>query len=467
MHKPYTIVTRNLAFFPYIIHMSRFIALCLTLLLLASTLPAHAQSLSFIRDAELEDTLKSMGQPIFKKAGLVPEDVNIFIVQSDDINAFVAGGQNIFIFTGLLKQMTEPDMLLAVIAHETGHIAGGHLARGTEQLQHAQIGSVIGFVLGIAAAAAGAPDAGMAVMSGGSHLLTRNFLSFTRANEQAADQAALGYLDALNISAEGMVKTFEVLRRKERRALGKIDPYAITHPLSAERIAHTRNHAEHSKIKPGAYPARFKEPYARLVAKLYAFTEPPSKTLVKYPKSDRSIPARMARAVAWHRQANSKQASVAMQSLLKERPSDAFLHELHGQLLFESSQIEAARKAYERALELKPNHPLIATMLSEVYLAKSKPPYTEKAINLLENATSSEPTNSHSFRLLATAYGRVGNLGLSHMALAEEAALGYNADSIERNVNRALKTLPQQSPSRLRAEDLRRVAKEIRESGDQ
>lgn len=461
---PYINVTRQFAFLLYVIGMWRLVTfIWVMLLLLTGSLPAHAQQLSFIRDAELEHTLKMMGEPIFKQAGLVPDNVNIFIVQSDDVNAFVAGGQNIFIFTGLLKQMTEPDMLLGVIAHETGHIAGGHLARGTEQLKNAQIGSVIGFVLGVAAAAAGAPDAGMAVMSGGGHLITRNFLSFTRSNEQSADQAALGYLDALDISAYGMVKTFELLKRKERSYLGKIDPYAITHPLSSDRIAHARNHAQNSTIPADQYPKKFEEPYARLVAKLYAFTELPSKTLVKYPKSDVSVAGRMARAVAYHKQANTKLALEEMQSLLTERPKDGFLHELHGQLLFESSRIEEARKAYETAYRLRPDEPLIATMLAEVYLAENEVPKTEKAINLLEKATSSEPTNSHAFRLLATGYGRIGNLGLSHMALAEEAALQYDADEVERNVEQALKSLPQNSPSRLRAEDLKRAAKEIRE----
>lgn len=426
-----------------------------------------AQPLTFIRDAELEETLKTMARPILKQAGLVPENVNIFIVGSDDVNAFVAGGQNIFIFTGLLKEMNEPDMLLAVLAHETGHIAGGHLARGTEQLKNAQIGSVIGFVVGIAAAAAGAGDAGMAVMSGSGHVITRNFLSFTRSNEQSADQAALGYLDALGISAEGMVKTFNLLDRKQRRQLGKIDPYAITHPLSSDRMSHARHHVDNSPIPAGQFPAEFKEPYERLVAKLYAFTEPPAKTFMKYPMSDNSVPALMARAVAWHKQANTEQALAAMDTLLTKKPEDAFLHELKGQILFESGKIDEAVSAYEKALKLKPDQPLISTMLAEAYLAKNQTSYTNQAINLLEKASSLEPTNPQSFRLLGTAYGRLGNLGLSHMALAEEAALRSDADAVERNVNQALANLPTDSPSRLRAEDLQRQAKEIRKAEEE
>lgn len=439
-------------------------SLIIAVALLIPALPAHAAGMSFIRDAELEHTLKQMAHPILKQAGLVPDSVNIYIVGSDDVNAFVAGGQNIFIFTGLIKEMQEPDMVLAVLAHETGHIAGGHLARGTEQLKNARISSVLGFVLGIAAAAAGAPDAGAAVLSGSGHIATRNFLSFTRANEQSADQAALGYLDALGISASGMVKTFEVLERKQRSALSDIDPYAITHPLSSQRMEHARAHMERSAIPQGQFPKPLKESYARLVAKLYAFTEPPTKTLTKYPSTDKSIHARMARAIAWHKQASTEQAIATMKELIEEYPKDAFLFDLYGQLLFESSRIAEAREAYFKANQLEPNHPLIMTQLAETYLAMDHPTHIDQAIDLLEKSTSKEPTNAHSFRLLATAYGKQGKLGLSHMALAEEAALNYDADEIERNIERALIALPMDSPSRLRAEDLKRVAEEIRDN---
>ena len=432
------------------------------IILLALTSSAQAQSFSFIRDAELEHTLRQMTNPILKQAGLVPENVNLFIIGSDDINAFVAGGQNIFIFTGLIKAMTEPDMLMAVLAHETGHIAGGHLARGTEKLKNAQFGSILGFVLGVAAAAAGAPDAGAAVLSGSNHLVGRSFLAFTRSNEQAADQAALGYLDALNISAEGMVETFEVLSRNQRSALRKIDQYAITHPLSSTRITHAENHLARSTIPKGQYPKEMTEPYARLVAKLYSFTEPAPKTFVKYPASDTSIAARMARAVALHKQANTQQALETMESVVAERPKDGFLHELHGQLLFESGHIDKAREAYERANKLRSNQPLIMTALSEVYLATKDKTHNRQAINLLERAISKDRNNASSFRLLATAYGRKGELGLSHLALAEQAALRGDAGEIDHNVRLALTALPEASPGRLRAEDLKRVAQEIR-----
>lgn len=429
-------------------------------------LPALAQSdkpPTFIRDAEIEQTLRTFSTPIFKAAGLVPENVKIFVVQSDDINAFVAGGQNIFIYTGLIKMMESPDMLIGVIAHETGHISGGHLARGAEQLQNAQIGTIIGFVLGGLAAAAGSAEAGSAVISGSGHLLNRSLLSFTRANEQAADQAALNFLDKAGISAEGMEKTFDVLKRKEKQYYGHLDPYAITHPMSNDRMVFVRNHVEHSKIPAGTYPKEYKEMHERMLAKLYGFIELPPKTFAKYPERDQSVPAKIARAVAWHKKADVEHALKEMNELTKAHPQDGYLHELKGQILYENNRIDEARASYERANQLEPNQPLIMTSLAEVYINSKDNAALQKAVTLLEKATHKENTNSHSWRLLATAYGKLGQLDKSHMALAEEAALQDDADGIERNVNQALKTMPKNSPAQLRAEDLRLVAKELRE----
>jgi predicted Zn-dependent protease len=437
------------------------------LLILQMGTPAFAQSakpLTFIRDAEIEQTLRTFSNPIFRAAGLVPENVRIFIVQSDDINAFVAGGQNIFIFTGLIKEMQTPDMLIGVIAHETGHISGGHLARGTEQLKNAQMGAILGFVLGgLAAAAGGGGDAATAVISGSGHLAERGLLIFSRANEQSADQAAVNFLDEVGISAEGMMKTFEVLKRKERQYYGKIDPYAITHPLSNERVVFVRNHVEKSAIPAGKYPAEYNILHERMLAKLYGFMELPPRTFEKYPERDKSVPARMARAIAWHKKAQVTQALKEMDALLKDHPNDGFLHELKGQILFENNRVDEAQKSYERANSLEPDEPLIQTSLAETYISGGGAAALNKATALLEQATRKDNTDGRMWRLLATAYGKLGKLDLSHMALAEESALAQDADGVERNVNQALKTMPKNSPNQLRAEDLRRLAKELRE----
>lgn len=439
----------------------RHLLLFIALLTVSLPLPARAEGVSFIRDVEIEETLRAYGEPLFRAAGLNPDNVRIFIVQSNDINAYVAGGANIFIYTGLIQATREPDMLLGVIAHETGHIAGGHLARGTEKLKDAQIGMIMGYVLGAVAAAAGSPDAGVAVIGGSNQLLERNMLSFSRANEQAADQGGLSYLDKTGISAGGMLRTFELLRRKEHQYAGHLDPYAVTHPLSTERISHIRAHIAESDIAADSYPKNYDLLHARMLAKLYGFLELPPRTLARYPVSDKTLPARMARAIAWFKKADLAQALQEMDGLLADYPDDPYLHELKGQMLFENGRIAAAQQSYAKAVSLKPRTPLLMTALAETYIAEGEQAKLNQALSLLETARTLDKTNGQTWRLLATAYGKLGKLGMSHLALAEEAALRANPESILVNTTKAMQYLPESSPAQLRIEDLKRTAKEM------
>ncbi len=412
-----------------------------------------------IRDAEVEDTLRQISNPVFSAAGLTPERVRIFVVQDDAINAFVAGGANVFIHTGLLQAMEDPEMLMGVLAHEAGHISGGHLARGAEALKNAQIGMVVGYVLGGAAMIAGGGDAGAAAISGASHINERLLLSFTRANEQAADQAALATLDAMDVSAAGMLRTFEVLRRKERLA-GRLDPYAMTHPLSAERVAYVRAHVEQAGT--GKAGARAAEPrFARMQAKLYAFLHLPPQTLAKYPERDTSVPARVARAIAYYKKPDAPKALALLQELMKEFPSDPFLYDLKGQIAFESSRIDEAIAAYTRAVTLAPRHPLLLTSLAEAQLAKPGQDAAQKAEEALRLATSLDPENPRSWHLMAGALGRLHKPGEASLALAEEAALGGDAEATRRHARQALAQLPAGSRQQVHAEDLLLLAAQM------
>jgi predicted Zn-dependent protease len=422
--------------------------------------PVNAGGL--IRDAEIEATLRQIANPIFEAAGLEPDHVRIFIVQDDAINAFVAGGQNLFLHTGLINAMEDPSMLMGVIAHEAGHITGGHLARGAEQIQNAQIGMVLGYILGAAAAAGGGGDAGAAVIGGSSQIANRLMLAFSRTNEQSADQSALATLDAMGVSASGMLKTFELLRRKERM-FNNLDPYAVTHPLSAERITYVRSHINTAGIPEGEYPKALNAPFARMQAKLYAFMNIAPKTTAKYPESDVSVAARMARAIAYYKVPDAPKALAAMNALIKDVPNDAYLYDLKGQIAFENSRIDEAIAAYTRAVELMPKNALLLTSLAEAHLAKAGKTAAQKALDALERALVLDKENGRSWNLMATAQGRLGNQAEASLALAEQAALAGDADATAMHAARALKALPEGSPKRIHAEDLKLLAARLKQ----
>lgn len=436
-------------------------------LLLPQQAAAQQGPVSLIRDAEIEDTLRTYGNPLFKSAGLDPQAVHLFIVNDPSINAYVAGGQNMFIHTGLILKTANPDMLIGVMAHETGHMAGGHLAQGTEKLKNAQMGAIVASVLGAAMAVGGGGSAGMAVMGAGQQAAMRNFLSFTRSNENAADQAALEYLDTLNISAAGLLHMFEILRQDENRSYGTPDPYTRTHPLTIDRIANVRDHVMHSTIKENAVPAGFGERHARMIAKLYGFINPPEDTLTAYPLSDQSIPARYARAIAYYRMPEVDKALTEIDSLIKERPKDPFFHELRGQILFENGRIKEAMQSYSTASSLLPNSPLILTDYGKVLIATGDKDNITKAIHTLDHANLIDRDDPDTWHYLASAYGKIQNMGMYYLATAEEASLEDTPNEVIRNVNLALKNISHDNPARMRANDLKLLAEKEKQDNRQ
>lgn len=420
-----------------------------------------AQASTLIRDAEIEHTLRRFGDPLFQAAGLTPSAVKIFIVRDDALNSYVAGGSNLFIHTGMILQSPTPDMLIGVMAHETAHIAGGHLARGSEKLKNAEMGAIFTYVLGAAAAVATQkPEAAAAVIGGGSTTIMRNVLAFTRAHEEAADQAALGYLDRVGISASGMAKVFAMLERQRRERVGSVDPYLQTHPLSASRIEHVRHHVASAAIPEGQYPKAYDAPHQRMLAKLYGFLKTPEQTFQRYPQSDKSAAARMARAIAYYKMPDVSRATAEMDTLIAQSTNDPFLHELKGQILFENARLPEALASYQTAAKLAPNSPLILTDLAKVEMAQ-KEPLVDSATRHLERASNLDKTNPATWRLLAIAYGKQGQGGMDHLALAEEAALQGNFEEALTQADYALRKLKEGAPARRRANDLKAHAIEM------
>lgn len=422
-----------------------------------------ALAVPLIRDAEIEHTLRTYADPIFKTAGVNSSATKLFIVQDNALNAYVAGGANMFIHTGLIMATQTPDVLIGVMAHETGHIAGGHLARGAEKIKNAELGTVLTFVLGAAAAVASKkPEAAAAIISGGQNSVMRNFLSYTRGNEQAADQSAITSLDKLGISADGMLKMFELLRVNERKQFGSPDPYMLTHPLTNERIEFVRNHVKNSKIPKDQYPKSYNLLHGRMVAKLYGFIQTPERTLQKYPVSDKTIPARLARAIAYYKIPDIDSSMKEINSLIAESPNDPFFHELKGQILFENGYNREALASYQTAVKLLPSSALILADLGKVEIAQNLPSSLKNAIIHLEKSTNIDNSNSNSWRLLATAYGRVDNLPMSNLALAEEALLNGDAKTALQMSAQSITSLKESSPALRRAQDIKNKATEMK-----
>ena len=416
--------------------------------------PANAQALSFIRDAEIESTIRAMSRPLFVEAGLQPSAVDVHLVQDNSLNAFVAGGQNIFLFTGLILATQNAEQLLGVIAHETGHISGGHLVRFREANRGATAGALAGLVLGAAAMIGGRPDVGAALIVGGQQIGLSSVLAFSRTQEASADQAAIRFLDRSGVSSRGMIDFLRVLQGQDLLSASQQDPYIQTHPLTQNRIELLRREVERARNRDVRLDPKITAAYERVKAKLYGFIREPVQTFERYPEKDRSVPARYARAVAYYRQPDLKNALSEIGSLIREAPEDAYFHELKGQVLFESGEIAAAQAPLERAAELVPGNPLIETMLAQVLIAQGQEHLDLKAIKHLRAALLKDRRYAFAWRQIGIAYSRTNQHGLSSLSLAEEAILVGRKAAARSLAERAKKLFPRGSSEWLRAEDI-------------
>jgi len=417
-------------------------------------------SISLIRDAEIENTIRVWATPLFEAAGLVPEDVRIILVNDRRLNAFVAGGQNLFLNTGLLLRSEHAGQVIGVIAHETGHIAGGHLARLPEAMKNATAMAMLSLLLGAAAGvAAGRPDAAVAGMAGGLTAAERNFLAYTRTQEASADQAGVNFMEENGLSSRGLLEFFELLSGQELMVTARQDPYVRTHPLTKERIDFLRNFVKSSKFSGATLPPEWVEMHKRMRAKLFGFIEPVSRTLTTYKEDDPSIEARYARAVALYRKPDLANALAVIDGLIKERPNDPFFHELRGQTLFENGRPREALPSYQRAVELLPRSGLIRIDLARAMLEFNDPEMDRKAVAHLNDALRQESESASAWRQLAIAEGRVGNIGMAALALAEEAMLRGDYRTTLGQAQRAERLLPAGSPPHLRVQDLQAQAR--------
>lgn len=423
--------------------------------LIAGTTGASAQgsgNLSLLRDAEIENTIRYYAKPLFDASPpLSIESVRVHLVLDDRLNAFVAGGQRIFIHTGLLRHAESPNAVIGVLAHETGHIAGGHLARLNERLRTASAQAIIAMVLGTAAAvASGDPDAAVGGALLGQSAAERIFFSYTQAMESSADQAALRLLDKTGQSARGLLEILEKLHDQEILAGGAGDPYLRTHPLSQERLATVRRHVAESPYSDRQPDQNLVIWHSRMRGKLNGYIDPPEKTLARYPATDRSIEARYARLFALKKLHRTDDALTIVDGLIEQSPNDPFFHEAKGDVLQDAGRVRESIPPYRRSVELVPGSALLRLTLAQSLLEIDDAKLAEEALEHLNRATHLEPWIPRAWRLKATACGRLGDMGGASLALAEEALLLGDRETADRQSKRALELLADTRENRAR-----------------
>ncbi len=411
---------------------------------------------TLIRDTEIENILKSWSEPVIKAANLDPGSVNMIIVQDNNINAFVAGGPNIFLFTGLLNRSESPMEIIGVIGHELGHISGGHLVRARGAMQNASYESLLGALVGLGAAVlTGEGGLASAIMAGTQSSAYGRYLAFSRVQESSADQAALDYLATSQMNPGGLISFMHKLEDQELLPSSQQSQYVRTHPLTRDRIEALEAGRARSAFKDKGYPPEWDEQHKRMLAKLIGFITP-EQVEWKYDSRDTSIPAAYARAIAAYRQNRTKEAVAQIDALLARETDNPYFLELKGQMLFEFGRVAESLAPYRRAVEILPEAALIRTAYAHALIesAGQDKARLNEGIDHLQRAAKQEDRSPLIHRLLATAYGRLGQESRAKLHLAEEALLKGEIPYAKRQAEAALAGLEKGSNPWLRAQDI-------------
>lgn len=421
--------------------------------------PAAAQSV--LRDAETEALLNDMARPLFTAAGLSPANGKVVLIQDNSINAFVAGGQIVYVHSGLLDAASSANEVQGVIAHEIGHIVGGHAVFQRDG-GYTSV-SLLSLLLGVAAMAAGSAEAGTGILMAGQRVAIGKYLAFSRVQESSADAAGVKFLNGAGISGKGMLSFFDKLAAQMHRygyytTSPEVDPFAQTHPLSQDRVetlkADLMNSPNWNKPLDQGLETRFK----RVQAKLRGYVNDPKDTLAKYPASDQSIQAHYARAYAYHKSGYPDQAAQETMALVKASPKDPYFLELEGQILLESGKPVEALAPLREATALSSNQPLIASTFGHALLATEDKANLAEAERVLRQAVARDNENPFAWLNLGTVYDRKGDEPRTALATAERAHLMGDVRTALMSARAAMAGLPQGSADWVRAQDIMMVS---------
>ncbi len=422
---------------------------------------ARAPGLNVIRDAEIEELLREYTRPILKAAGLGAQNIEVVIIGDRAFNAFVADGRRIFVNLGALYEANTPNQIIGVLAHETGHIAGGHLARMRDQLASAQTASIVamlaalgGVVAGAASGSAGVGQALPGIIMAPQEMIRRSLLSYARSQEENADRSAVNFLNATGQSALGMIQTFKRFADQSMFMTRGVDPYTLSHPMPQERIAALENIARASPHYDKKDPPQLQYRHDMMRAKLVGFTDKPDAVMRRYPSSNTTMPARYARAISAYRFGSIPNAIQQIDALIAEQPNNAYFHELKGQAYLEAGRANEAIAPLRRAVSLSNGSPLIRMMLGQALVQSGNSAYADEAVAELRQGLQREPNASMGYRQLAIALGRQGDRANADLASAQASFNEGDFPTARQLAARAQKSFKNGSPGWLKADDI-------------
>ena len=415
-----------------------------------------------LRDTESEQLLRDYTRPILRAAGMEKQNIQMVIINEGVFNAFVADGRRIFVNYGAMMQSETPNQIIGVLAHETGHLAGGHLSKLRERLAEAQTQMIIAMLLGAGAMVAGArsgsnsglANAGAAAMSAPGEVIRRTLLSYVRQQEENADKAGVKFLNATGQSARGMYETFKRFTDESLFAARGSDPYVQSHPMPAERVRALEELARSSPYWDKKDDPALQRRHDMVRAKISGFMERQDTVYRRYPLSNTSLPARYAHAVTTYLHGDLRSALAQIDGLIQQQPANPYFYELRGQALLEGGKPTEAIAPLRKAVQLSNNAPLIEMLLGQALVASSNTAYTEEAIAILRAAMARETEAPIGYMQLAMAYGRKGDYAQADLASAQAAYLRGDNKTARDLAARAKTRFAVGTPGWVKADDI-------------
>ncbi|MET0219112.1 MAG: M48 family metalloprotease [Tardiphaga sp.] len=416
-----------------------------------------------LRDTESEALLREYTRPILRAAGLEKQNIQMVIINDSSFNAFVADGRRIFVNYGAIMQSETPNQLIGVLAHETGHLAGGHLAKLRQQLANAQTQMIIATLLGAGALAVGASsggggsglaNAGAAALAGPQEMIRRSMLSYQRQQEENADRAGVKFLTASGQSPKGMYETFKRFTSESLFAARGADPYLQSHPMPADRVAALEEFAHASPYWDKRDEPSLQMRHDMVRAKISAFMERPDTVNRRYPISDNSMPSRYAHAISTYLHGDLRSALSQIDALIQQQPNNPYFYELRGQALLEGGRPAEAIAPLRKAVALSGSAPLIEILLGQALVGTDNKAYTDEAISILRVAVARETEAPLGYTQLAMAYGRKGDYAEADLASAQAAFLRGDNKTARELASRAKTRFAIGSPGWVKADDI-------------
>ncbi|MGY0574174.1 M48 family metalloprotease [Bradyrhizobium sp. RDM12] len=441
-------------------------AAAIALLPVPATQAQEGRGPPVLRDTETEQLLREYTRPILRVAGLEKQNIQMVIINDNSFNAFVADGRRIFVNYGAILQSETPNQLIGVLAHETGHLAGGHLSKLREQLANAQTQMIIAMLLGAGALVAGASrgsgssgnnglaNAGAAAIAGPQEMIRRSLLSYQRQQEENADRAGVKFLTATQQSPKGMYETFKRFTSESLFAARGADPYLQSHPMPAERVAALQEFASTSPYWDKKDDPALQLRHDMVRAKISAFMERPELVYRRYPLTNDSMPARYARAISTYLHGDLRSALTQIDALIAVQPNNPYFYEVRGQALLESGKPADAIAPLRKAVALSNNAPLIEMLLGQALVGTDNKAYTDDAVRILRAAVAREPEAPLGYMQLAMAYGRKGDYAEADLASAQAAYLRGDNKTARELATRAKTRFAVGTPGWVKADDI-------------